>query len=390
MVRMFLHRSALFALALGAALAAVPALANTGQALSAGVVEQANVALKNALPHGSVAQVPPVSQQPVGGPQQTGLPTGFTYTLDFSVSQPLGNVGTKSSVFLPGGMDAVAAYGFNPTTRLVVSYYELQHYPVGFNTGTVPFYLQGLPNALGCVDLSGGASGNCAPIASPIDVSTKDRFTLINFEKLIRVKLGGGRTLPIVISPTYLARTSKIAASTSNDDVVAFERNGLPYFGIHTRTAQVESLAFTLPFLKTSKMFGTFTIAPTWLVHTAGLNRENHAQLYQILYLEYTPNDKTTFFFEPQASRDYLPTDPYAQHLNALFLGASERVGKIGFVQVIFNTGGPSNYSPYGVSALTCQQAGNCANTTVPTVGGLKATQFQLQFGIGSPSVLPF
>ena len=60
---------------------------------------------------------------------------------------------------------------------------------------------------------------------------------------------------------------------------------------MHTRTAQVESIAFTLPFLKTPKMFGTFTVAPSWLVHTAGLNQDNHAQLYQILYLgEPMPN----------------------------------------------------------------------------------------------------
>ena len=44
-----------------------------------------------------------------------------------------------------------------------------------------------------------------------------------------------------------------------------------------------------LPFLKTPKMFGTFTVAPQWLVHTAGANVGNSMQLPQVLYLEYTP-----------------------------------------------------------------------------------------------------
>jgi len=369
----------------------VPAYADTADAIANGIVEQANIGLKNAMNQRKadgdvIAQVPPVTQQPVG--TQQGLPTGFSYTFDFSIAKPFGNIGNKNG-WLPGGIDAVAAYGFNPTTRVVASYYEIQHYPVGFNSGTVPFYLQGLPNPLGCVDLGGGNANGCSPTSNPIDVTTKDRFILLNFEKLFFIN-AGSRQLPVVITPTYVARTSKIAASPTNDDQVAFEYNGKPMFGVHTRTSQVQAIAVTLPFLKTPKMFGTFTVAPSWLVHLAGVNQENHAQLYQILYLEYTPQEGTKFFFEPQSSRDYLPADTYAQHLSAYFLGASQRVGKYGFVQLVLNSGGPTNYSPYGVSALTCQQAGNCAATTVPTVGGLKATQLQIQFGIGSPSVLPF
>ncbi|MBV9269894.1 MAG: hypothetical protein JO165_02290 [Candidatus Eremiobacteraeota bacterium] len=369
----------------------VPAYADTADAIANNIVEQANIGLKNAMnarkaPGGVVAQVPPVTQQPVG--TQQGLPTGFTYTFDFSVAKPFGNIGNKTN-WLPGGVDAVAAYGFNPTTRVVASYYELQHYPVGFNSGTVPIFLQGLPNPIGCVDLSGGTANGCSPISNPIDVTTKDRFILLNFEKLFFIGRGKMQ-IPIVVTPTYVARTATIAASPTNDDRVAFQYNGKPVFGVRTRTSQVQALAVTLPFLKTPKMFGTFTIAPSWLVHTAGVNQENKAQLYQILYVEYNLNPNTKFFLEPQSSRDYLPADTYAQHLNAYFLGASQRVGRYGFVQLVLNSGSPSNYSPYGVSALTCLQAGNCAATTVPTVGGLKATQLQIQFGVGSPSVLPF
>ena len=392
MVRTLLRASTAMVLAVTIGMAAAPAaLADTGAALSSGVVQSANIAIKNAmtaqthkadrpaLPGGTLAQVPPVRQQPVSQ-QQLGLPTGFTYTFDLSIAKPFGDIGSKTG-WLPGGMDVVAGYGFDPTTRIVANYYELQHYPAGFNSGVKPFYIQGLPN---------GAPVDLAQLHPQIDVATKDRFVLLNLEKLFLIKLNGGKVIPLVVTPTYVARWSKIASSPSNNDIVAFEHNGYPVYGVHTRTAQVESIAFTLPFLKTPKMFGTFTVAPSWLVHTAGLNQDNHVQLYQILYLEYNPTPTTKFFFEPQSSRDYLPADPYAQHLMAYFLGVSQRIGNAGFVQLVLNSGGPTNYSPYGVSALYCQQAGNCANTTVPAVGGLKATQLQIQFGIGSPSVIQF
>jgi hypothetical protein len=367
--------------------AVVPALADTGEALANSVVSGANTAIKNAMtkpPGGTVAQVPPVTQQPVGGAAQVGLPTGFTYTADLSVAFPYGDIGTTGKRWLPGGVDLVAGYGFNPTTRLVANYYELQHYPVGFNSGMVPLYLQGFATPLANVDL--------ATISPQVNVTTKDRFLILNLEKMFLIDMGK-RKLPIVVTPTYVSRTSKIAASTTGDDRVAFEPNapnGFPLVGIYTRSAQVWSLAFTMPFLKTPKMFGTVTLAPSKLVHLAGVNQVNTIQLYQILYLEYTPNNRTKIFFEPQSSRDYLPTDRWAQHLTAYFLGISEQVGKQGFIQLVLNSGGPTNQGPYGILALTCQALPCSANPVVPTIGGLKATQLQLQFGIGSPSIIQF
>lgn len=377
------------------------ALADTGPFGS--VVNDANIAIKSATRQAAaqagadalkagtltIGQVPPVEQQPVGGKQQIGLPTGFNYTLDLSAAYPFGDIG-KGKRWLPGGFDAVASYGFNPKQRLVLNYYELQHYPVGFNTGTRPVFL---PAAFpqqpgGCVDLTGANAGGCAP--QNIDVTTKDHFFLAYFNQLLI--LGKGKTaIPLVISPTYVARTSRVAASLSgNDDIVPFvDQKGIPHTDIHTRTAQIKSIALTLPFLKTPKMFGTATVAPSWLMHTAGVNEENHAQLYQILYVEYTPRAGTKFFFEPQSSRDYLGADRYAQHLVAYFLGASQQVGKVGFVQLVLNSGSPTNYAPYGVSQFNCF-ALPCSQNTVPVVGGLKATQLQIQFGIGSPSVLQF
>ncbi len=375
-----------------------PALAGTTGPFEA-AVQGANAAIKRTmnahLPDGVLGQVPPVTQQPVGGNQQTGLPTGLTYTFDFSVAHSLGNTGSFGSRWLAGGTDAVLGYGFDSTTRVVANYYELQHYPVGFNSGTVPLYLPaGFPPALGvnpsCVDLSGAASGTCQGISKPIDVTTKDKFALFMFEKLFTVGKVAGRSVPIVVTPTYVSRWSTVNASNGNNDVVPFvDSNGVPHTDVSTRTAQVYSLAVTVPFLKTPKMFGTFTAAPTWLVHTAGLNQQNHAQIYQILYLEYSISPLAKIFFEPQVSRDYLPSDPYAQHLAAYFLGASQQIGKRGFVQVVLNSGSPTNYSPYGVKQLNCL-ALPCSANTLPSVGGLKASQVQIQFGFGSPSVIQF
>jgi hypothetical protein len=389
MVRTVFRTSA--ALVLAAAISAAPALADpTG--IFGTAVSGANTGIKNAvsaqtsgiihLPDGTIAQVPPIAQSKGIGSGGIGLPTGFTYTLDFSVAKPMGNVGAMTG-WLPGGMDVVAGYGFNATTRVVANYYELQHYPVGFNSGTVPLYLQGFANPIGSVNL--------ATMQPQINVTTKDRFLLLNFEKLFAFH-EAGRTVPIVITPTYVARWSTIADSRTHDDRLTFQPNAtgsFPMVGAHTRDAQLWSVAVTLPFLKTSKMFGTFTMAPSWLTHAAVLNQQNHAQLYQILYLEYTPTKTSRIFFEPQSSRDYLPADRNAEHVPAYFLGASQRVGQMGFLQVVLNSGGPAK-GPYGVESLVCQQLPCAPNQVVPVVGGLKATQIQIQFGIGSPSVIQF
>ncbi|HVA37527.1 MAG TPA: hypothetical protein VNJ51_07940 [Candidatus Dormibacteraeota bacterium] len=363
-------------LALAGTLCAAPAAADPGlgTALSQQLIPSVNGAIKAAIrserakPPGQVAQVPPIPPS-TKAPAQTGLPTGWTYTTDLSMAWALGNTGASNK--LPGGFDAGVGYGFNATTRIQASYYEVQHYPLGFNTGSVPLYLQGVANPVGAVDLSQNGP----------NVTTKDAFTLVMFQKLVRLD----HKLPVVITPTYVSRTSSIGGTS---DLQTLEVNGFP-LQVQARTAQVEAVAFTLPFLSTPKMFGTFTVAPAWLVHRAGLNQENHAQLYQILYLEYRPTRSTTIFLEPQSSRDYLPADVYAQHLNAYFLGISHRLTRNTFVQAVLNSGGPSNYQPYGLTGIYCQQLVPCSQQAI-TAGGLHATQIQLQFGIGTPSVLPF
>jgi hypothetical protein len=345
------------------------------------VARQAALQLQAAL-HGAGLHHPrALAQAPASGTGGTstvpattpqGLPTGFGYTLDVSMAKPYGNIGSATR-WLPGGVDAVAGYGFDPSLRASLSYYELQHYPQGFNSGSVPLYIQGLAPPVGTVDLS----------TTHIDLTTKDRFFFVTLSKLFRVG-----PLPIVISPVYSARWATIGGN--GNDVVPFEYKGLPVTGVHVRTAQYDTVAFTFPFLSTPRMFGTFTAAPTWLTHLNGVNQENHMQWYQVLYLEYKVDDMTKLFFQPQSSRDYLPPDPYAQHVFAYFLGVSRKITGWSFVQLTLNSGGPTNYAPYGAVALTCQGLPCSQHPAVLSIGGLKATQVQLQIGVGTPSVLPF
>jgi len=379
---------------------ALPAFADggMGDVFEQSILPGANTALKNVMSQTpppksdtNVAQAPPVSQQPVG--PVIGLPQGFTYSADLSMAYPFGDIGSYGKQgWLMGGGDLSAAYGFNWSTRLVVSMFQLQHWPYGFNTGTAPVYLAGFRNPVGCADLTNGNA--CGPGAGRnINVRTKDTFGVFMLEKLFVVKsnkLPG--PLPFVISPTYVTRGGEIGFAPGNNDVVPFTYNlpDGPVVNIPVRTAQYYAVALTLPFLKTPKMFGTFTIAPSWLVHTAGANGGNSMQLPQVLYLEYTPTKSTTFFFEPQSPRDYLPTDPYPEHLFAYFLGVSQRLTKYAFVQATLNSGNTTNMGQFGITGVKCltvQQAIN--NQCGLAIGGLKATQLQLQFGIGSPNVFP-
>ncbi len=388
------------AFALG--LYALPAAADgTADVYQKSIVPGANDAIKSVMSQpkppkkdSSVAQAPPVSQPAIG--HAIEMPGDrFTYMVDFSMAYPYGNIGSYGKQgWLMGGMDASLGYKLDWSTKVVASMFQLQHWPYGFNSGTAPVYLQGFVNPVGCADLSNGNA--CGPGAGRnINVRTKDTFGVFMLQKLFTIKsdkLPGPGEIPIVISPTYVARGGQIGFSPNNNDVVPFTYN-LPDGPVETipvRTAQYYAVAVTLPFLKTPKMFGTFTVAPQWLVHTAGANVGNSMQLPQVIYLEYTPVRGTTLFVEPQSARDYLPTDPYPEHLIAYFLGVSQRISKYAFVQATLNSGNPTNLGPDGVTGIKCltvQQAIN--NACGLAIGGLKATQLQLQFGFGSPNVFP-
>jgi hypothetical protein len=401
-----MHKNVLRSIAAAGAFAlgcyASPAVADgTADVYQRSIIPGANDAIKSvmSLPKPqktspTVAQAPPVSQQPIKHPIE--MPgERLTWMVDASMAYPYGDIGSYGKQgWLMGGMDATLGYKLDWSTRLDVSMFQLQHWPYGFNSGTAPVYLQGFVNPVGCADLTGGNA--CGPGAGRnINVRTKDTFGVFMLHKLITIKsdkLPGPGEIPIVITPTYVARGGQIGFSPNNNDVVPFTYNlpDGPVENIPVRTAQYYAVAITLPFLKTPKMFGTFTVAPQWLVHTAGANVGNSMQLPQVIYLEYTPVHGTTVFFEPQSARDYLPTDPYPEHLIAYFLGLSQRLTKYAFVQVVLNSGNPTNLGPIGVTGIKCltvQQA--ITNACGLAIGGLKATQLQLQFGVGSPNIFP-
>ena len=381
------------------AIYAVPAAADgTADIFQKSIVPGANDAIKSVMskpkpqkPSSTIAQAPPENQPPIRAVQLPG--DRIIWMVDFSMATPSGNIGSYGKQgWLMGGMDALLGYKFNWSTKVLASMFQIQHWPYGFNSGLAPVYLAGFQNPVGCADLSGGSA--CGPgTGRNINVRTKDTFGVFMLQKMFVInsdKLPG--PVPFVISPTYVARGGQIGFTAHNDDVVPFTYNlpDGPVENIPVRTAQYYAVAITLPFLKTPKMFGTFTIAPQWLVHTAGANVGNSMQLPQVLYVEYTPANGTTLFFEPQSARDYLPTDPYPEHLIAYFLGVSQRVTKYAFVQAVLNSGGPTNLGPdgvVGIKCLTVQQALN--NACGLAIGGLRATQLQFMFGLGSPNSFP-
>ncbi|MGH7756713.1 MAG: hypothetical protein ACREM8_10585 [Vulcanimicrobiaceae bacterium] len=301
-----------------------------------------------------------------------GLPTGLSYTIDFSSSSLLQDAGWPTRG-LPGGVDAVLNYGISPKLRVTAAYYTVQEFPLGFAQGKVPLYLQGLAQPIGTVDLS----------QRPVNAATLNKIAIFGVQNL--VKLG---PLPIVITPTYLARTASIGGK---DDSTLAEINGFPQT-VHARSLQEYLLAVTVPFLSTTKMFGTYTIAPQWNVNTSGANQGNSPQLLQLLRLEYRPTPRTTIFFQPAVLKIYTPLDPYPQHVPTLIYGASYKFAKPFFIQALVSTGvatNPVNPQRLGITSLTCLQLPCSPGQTAVQVGGLKSTQYQLQIGIGQPSVIP-
>ena len=355
-------------------------------ALSAGLLAPANASLQHALRDlkeaRAAAGVPKDVAQanPVGIPERPirkpGLPQGFTYNVDVSFAYPLSNVGFNAGD--PGGVDAGFGYAFSRTQRFTAGYYEVQQVPVGFANVNVPFYLQGftgpgtnLPNAsLGTVN------------TGVADSTTKDKIFQVGLQNLFVI---GGK-LPIVITPTYLTHTATIGGHA---DTQVIEFNGFPTV-VRLRTEQEYLIPVTLPFLSTPRMFGTITAAPQWLVHRAGVNQTNHAQLFLLGYLEYRANRQTTFFAQPNRLVQYNPVDPYPEYTPTLIYGVSHHFTKQTFVQMTVLEGGATNYNhQWGIVSLTCQRLPCQQSQIAPQFAGLHAAEVQIQFGIGSPTVIP-
>jgi hypothetical protein len=351
-------------------LVSVPSLARADDA--------AALALNSALvmPAGSALRDIMAQAVPVGSPKRPlsspGLPTGFSYTVDATIAFPYGQTGTNAE--LPGGIDASASYGFGRYHRIQAGYYEFQEYPVDFNSGTVPVYLQGLSSPVGVTNLG----------SQPIDVATKNKILTLVSQNLFTL---GGK-FPIIISPTYLARTANIGG---HGDTQLVEINGFPQT-VHVRSAQEYLLPLTIPFVASPRFFGTITGAAQWNANLNGANvAPNHAQIFELLYLEFRASRSTTVFVQPSRLVQYFAIDPDQEHVPTLLFGLSHRFTKQTFVQFLGSTGGASNRGAFGITSITCQQIspnGGCA-VSAPAIAGLHATQVQVQFGIGSPTVIP-
>jgi hypothetical protein len=84
-----------------------------------------------------------------------------------------------------------------------------------------------------------------------------------------------------------------------------------------------------------------------------------------------------------------------------LIAGASYKIAKPFFLQAYVAEGTPTN-PPWGntgrigVVSVTCTQLPQCLSNADPRsntalqIGGLKASTFVLQLGVGTPSVIPF
>lgn len=344
---------------------------------------------------------------------------GIHYTVDVGSSFPNSNTGYKTTS-LPGTFDAVLFAGPDPYTRLQVGFYELALYPVGFDTGTAPAYL--LPSALGlggtqrviCNALGPQLTMKIVPnpnVCNPYtgqanlnalanDATLQDRIFVASLSKLLYVSLPieGGVPYPIVVTPDYIARKASIGGG---DDVyLVWNPTNGTYQTDHLRTDETKGVLFTFPLAKSPKLFATYTIGPQWLVNANGLNQDNHAQLFQYMDIRYFANDKTTIFFQPSRLVDELPNQPYAIRTPTILGGFNRILAKPFFIQAFFGYGTPQNppgghTGRIGVVDVTCVHFPQCVSDPDPRTntavyyGGLKASFFHIQLGIGTPSVIP-
>jgi hypothetical protein len=112
----------------------------------------------------------------------------------------------------------------------------------------------------------------------------------------------------------------------------------------------------------------------------------------------------TTFYIQPSILQSYYPVDKYPQRTFSIITGFQHKIGGPKsplFMQALLETGAPTN-PPYGHSGrigvvdVTCvKDFPNCIQNPDPksniaaTYGGFRASTFQVQLGVGNPSVIP-
>jgi hypothetical protein len=73
-----------------------------------------------------------------------------------------------------------------------------------------------------------------------------------------------------------------------------------------------------------------------------------------------------------------------------LIYGLSHHFTKQTFVQMTVLEGGATNTNnQWGIVSLTCQRLPCRQNQVAPQFAGLHAAEVQVQFGFGSPTVIP-
>ena len=340
---------------------------------------------------------------------------GIAYSAELTSTLPYGNVG-RSQVNLKGGFDGQIYIAPEKYTRIFAGYYDVDFYPIGFDSGTVPAYVSNAalraPNPLGrtnCIDAGLGAFETCPARLGVFsqDAGVQDRISILSFQKIIYV----GGLFPIVISPTYLSQRGSIGGG--DDQFLAWDPSRGTYHDVHVRTSQKKSIFLSLPFAASTKLFGVLTAGPSWNVNTNGNNTGNSAQIFEVLDLRYFATPTTTIFFQPSRLPTYEPVDPYPVNIPTFILGFNKKLGgpkSPFYVQGELFTATPSN-PPYGhtgrlgVIDTTCvapQTATTSFQTecalykninprtnTATLFGGTKSTTINLTVGFGTPSVIP-
>jgi hypothetical protein len=339
---------------------------------------------------------------------------GISYTVDLNSTFAAGDTGFKQNN-LAGGVDASVYFAPEKYTRIFAGYYQLQEYPIGFDQGSVPTYVQnsvagfaktgranceafGPPGSPG-TNLA-GIVPNCPANLNTLqnDAAVKNQIFVLSLQKIVYV----AGLIPIVISPTYIARKGEIGGT---DDVfLSYNPQTDTFRQVHLRTAETKGVLFSLPLAASPKLFAVLTAGPEWLVNTNGNNITNHAQIFQSLDLRYFANPETTLFFQPSRLQDYLPNDPYPQDIPTIIAGLNHKLGGAHsplFIQGFIAEGTVQNpvyghTGRIGVVDATCvkhypqciQDPDPRTNTAI-TFGGFKASQFVLSVGLGTPSIIP-
>jgi hypothetical protein len=344
--------------------------------------------------------------QPMTPPKHIPLwREGLDYTIDFSMARPFGNTGAPKTYGLSGGMDGIFRYTWGDSRRLAIGWYDLQEYPLGFDTGIVPLYLQGSAVPIGTTPCSPTIPAGCVNLNTPPVTNTaiQNHILIAHYDQVFWTKLGG-QDFPLILSPTFTQRWGTVGGGT---DLLPVEIDGFPYT-LHYRTGSFGAIGLTFPVpLLTQPRHGlitTYTVGPQWLMTMQGANVDNHAQLVQILHTVWHPTPRIQIDLQPSLYPNELATDKWPQHYFTMIYSAAYSFGSdqrdpwgrpltqhlIPFVQATVSMGGAINIAPYGITALYCQQLPCTSPSQIyPSLGGNHAAQFQLKLGVGRPSVIP-